>query len=73
MGERGLNLEKTNFNIYIIVYNYNLSVLCQKIVRVLTNIARPEGECTMCQNPLYYFGLAHSNCNTIIIVMLTAY
>ena len=53
------------------IYNYN-SVTCSAEVvgRVLTHGARPERECTMCQNPDYYFGMAHSNCNTIIIIVL---
>ena len=45
------------------------------VVGVLTHSVWPEGECTMCQNPDYYFGMAHSNGNTctIIIIMLTVY
>ncbi|KAK3100569.1 hypothetical protein FSP39_021946 [Pinctada imbricata] len=30
------------------------------VVRVLAHSARPEGECTMCQNPDYYFGIVNT-------------
>ena len=40
-------------------------------LRVLTNSARPEDKCTMCQNPDFFSVMAHSNCNTIIIIMLS--
>ena len=36
------------------------------LVRVLTHSALPFRSCTICQNPNYYFGIAHSNYNTII-------
>ena len=57
------------------LYNSVIILVCYAkiVVRVLTNSARPEGEYTMCQNPDYYFGMAHSNCNTIIIIMLIFY
>ena len=48
-------------------------MLCQNSCQVLTYSARPEGESTMCQNPDYYFGMAHSNCNIMLIIRCSYY
>jgi hypothetical protein len=43
------------------------------VVRVLLHSPRAEGEWTMHQNPVYYFGIVLEKCNIIVIIMLTVH
>ena len=55
------------------LYNSVIIWMCYAkiVVRILKHSALPFVSCNICQNPDYYFGMVHWNCNTIIIILLT--
>lgn len=56
--------------IYIIISHFVCYV--KVVVKILPKSAQPEeGGGTLCQNPVYYFGIAYEKCRIIILIMLT--
>lgn len=66
IGLRFLNFLKVNaYEILHFAFEYTTSKIT---VKVLTNIAGSERECTICKSPDYYFDKVYKKCNSILLL-----